>query len=249
MQISVTGTSNQLGISSQNIETTITSQQSPPLKQVIPAKDHLNISEEAKESSHKGHATHGLHGRNDNFVSRELISFLSDLLQALSGNEVGDLQVIPDASETEDNPLQSSQSLAPVPIQISSGEMQQTSLSMESKSLSFSGMVKSKDGNELAFSLELHVTNASFSNQFFSFQTGTDGSSFNFAGTAAELTSTSFSFSLASSDPTTEGARGKGKFHLNDELSAIGKAIKPVLKEALGEQAWSKANQLLRTIA
>lgn len=128
---------------------------------------------------------------------------------------------------------------------------QETALTAESASLSFSGSIATKDGKEVSFGLELQYEHASFAAQSASFQAGPEGLSLSFEGSAAELSSTSFSFMLSATGDNAP-ITGKGAFHLNDEVSKIGKELKPVVKEfmeATGARGgWGQVNRFLRSI-
>jgi hypothetical protein len=127
---------------------------------------------------------------------------------------------------------------------------QETELSSESASLSFSGTLAARDGNEVSFGLELQYDHVSLEQQSATFQAGADGLSLDYQGSAAELTSRSFSFTLAA---TAQGqsVTGKGSFHLNDEVSTIAKEMKPAVKEFMAATGvrggWGQVNRLLRS--
>ncbi|MBJ6800062.1 hypothetical protein [Geomonas propionica] len=127
---------------------------------------------------------------------------------------------------------------------------QETDLAAQSASLSFSGTIATRDGKEVSFGLQLQYDHVSVQQQSATYQAGADGISLSYQGDAAELTSRSFSFSLAAS-ADSEAVAGKGVFHLNDELSQIAKEMKPAVKEfmaATGAQGgWGQVNRLLRS--
>lgn len=124
----------------------------------------------------------------------------------------------------------------------------------QSLSLALNGSVAGKGGNELGFSLDLQYLQASFAAQSAQVQEDAEGLSLSYAGTAAEVSSTSLGFTLnqaQAGDSASVGA--KGAPHLNDEVSRIGKEIKPLVKEFLSaagvKGGWGELNRFLRTVA
>lgn len=123
--------------------------------------------------------------------------------------------------------------------------------SSRSLSLSLGGIISTRDGKELGFNLDLQYDHAALDAQSALVEAGSEGISFSYAGVAAELTSTSFSFTMsAAGDSGPRG--GKGSLHLNDEVSSIGKELKPLAKEfmdATGMRGgWGAVNRFLRSI-
>lgn len=128
----------------------------------------------------------------------------------------------------------------------------QASLSSDSVSLSVNGTVSSKDGKTLGFSLDLRYDHAELAATTATLQAGEEGISLSFAGVAAELTSTRFSFSLTASggeDPI----KGKGALHLDDEVSKVAKELKPWAKEFMEASGlrggWGAVNRFLRSLS
>jgi len=247
MKITAGATAPQFSVTQQSLEATVTTQIAPQ-SQRVSTDDRLDISDEARAHSRKGRAAHRLQEAHEDQGNRKLIEFLRDLVQALTGSDVKDLLTLPDMAEDAERFPYFPPGRQPSPQPTLAGELQQTSVSIEQQSFAFNGTVKTADGQELAFSLELQYTHASFSSQSASFQSGPAGSIFSFAGTAAELTSTSFSFTLAATDQEAEGAQGLGRFNLHEELSAVGKALKPLVNDAREEQGRSGTDRLLRAI-
>lgn len=70
------------------------------------------------------------------------------------------------------------------------------SASVEKLGFAASGTIKTADGKDVAFTLELNLTKASFSG----FSASSDPMTVNYAGTSSELTSLSFKFSLDSGE-------------------------------------------------
>ena len=123
--------------------------------------------------------------------------------------------------------------------------------SSRSLSLSLGGIMSTRDGKELGFNLDLQYDHATLDAQSALVEAGSGGLSLSYAGIAAELTSTSFSFTMsAAGDSGPRG--GKGSLHLNDEVSSIGKELKPLAKEfmdATGMRGgWGAVNRFLRSI-
>jgi hypothetical protein len=247
MKITAGATATQFSLTQQSLEATVTPQIAAQ-SQRVSTGDRLDISDEARTHSRKGRAAHRLQEAHEDQGNRKLLEFLRDLVQALTGSDVKDLLTLPDMAEDAERSPYFYPGRQPSSMPALAAELQQTSVSIEQQSFAFNGTVKTADGQELAFSLELQYTHASFSSQSASFQSGPTGSSFSFAGTAAELTSTSFSFTLATTDQGAEPAQGVGRFNVNDELSAVGKILKPIVNEAFGEQGWDETSRMLRTI-
>ena len=123
--------------------------------------------------------------------------------------------------------------------------------SSRSLSLSLGGTISTRDGKELGFNLDLQYDHAALDAQSALVEAGSEGISISYAGVAAELTSTSFSFTMsATGDSGPMG--GKGSLHLNDEVSSIGKELKPLAKEFMDgagmRGGWGAVNRFLRAI-
>lgn len=123
--------------------------------------------------------------------------------------------------------------------------------SSRSLSLSLGGTISTRDGKEVGFNIDLQYDHAALDAQSALVEAGSEGISFSYAGVAAELTSTSFSFTMsAAGDSDPRG--GKGSLHLNDEVSSIGKELKPLAKEfmdATGMRGgWGAVNRFLRSM-
>ncbi|WP_224983141.1 hypothetical protein [Geomonas agri] len=127
---------------------------------------------------------------------------------------------------------------------------QETDLAAQSASLSYSGTIATSDGKQVSFGLQLQYDHVAVQQQSATFQAGPDGISLSYQGDAAELTSRSFSFSLAAS-ADSPAVTGKGVLHLDNELSLIAKDMKPAVKDfmaATGAQGgWGQVNRLLRS--
>ena len=179
--------------------------------QPLAARDHVEVSDEAQESSR----TKGRHGHPK---PDSMMDLLKGILTRLTGSKVEEVTPTPEGAAPG----------APQPP-LAAG-YQQSSLTTESLSLSLNGTIATKDGKQLGFSLSLQHDHASLTSQTAQVQTGKDGLSLSFSGTSAELSSTSFSFTLSSS-ADSRPAGGKGSFQLNDEVSTVAKQLKPLLKE------------------
>ena len=126
---------------------------------------------------------------------------------------------------------------------------QAAALTAQHASLSFDGAISSKNLEETGFSLELQSDRVSFAYESARLQTAPGETSLTSSATAAELRSTSFSFSMSGETP----AGGKGAFKLNDEVSAIAKQVKPMVKEFMEASGisggWGVMNRFLRSVA
>lgn len=187
-------------------------------------KDQVEVSKQALESSRKA-------GRGEAEALTPALQLLGDLVSLVSGGDLEEISELP-AGE------------------IAAG-FQQTSLATESVSLSVGGTISTKDGKELGFAMELQYDHAALDSQAALVETGPGGLSLSYAVVAAELTSTSFSFTMsATGDAAPRG--GRGSLHLNDEVSSIGKELKPLAKEfmdATGMRGgWGAVNRFLRSI-
>ena len=203
-----------------------TSQLSTTLKtaQVPASRDQVQVSEQALESSRKA-------GRGEAQASTPTLQLLGDLVSLVLGQDLEGISELPTG-------------------EIAAG-LQQTSIAAESVSLSLGGTISTRDGKELGFNLDLQYDHAALDAQSALVEAGSEGISFSYAGVAAELTSTSFSFTMsAAGDSGPRG--GKGSLHLNDEVSSIGKELKPLAKEfmdATGMRGgWGAVNRFLRSI-
>jgi hypothetical protein len=124
---------------------------------------------------------------------------------------------------------------------------EEATVTSESASLSVNGTISTKDGKDLGFTLDLQYDHLSYSAESAAVEIGEEGLSVEYGGLAAELTGTSFSFTMAGA----EGAlSGKGRLHLNDEVSRIGKEVKAAAKDfasAAGlSGGWGQINRFLR---
>ncbi|NTV50550.1 MAG: hypothetical protein HGB32_09110 [Geobacteraceae bacterium] len=223
----------------------VTSPQLPP-PPPPPPQDRIEFSREARRHNNEGHSVDHVnktpHGRKDN----QLFDFLKTVVEQISGAQIDDMQQL-----TADD-------AATVPVaanQQSSLSAQQSTLSFESNSLSIDGSVATSDGAKLSFSLDLQVLHASVSASAFSLNSGPSGYDFSFAGSSAELTSTSFSFSLTAETPAGTPATGSGvgKFSLKDDLKEVRQTLKPLLKDFMKDAGMTSdrhsINQFLSTLA
>lgn len=86
------------------------------------------------------------------------------------------------------------------------------SASVEQLSFSASGTIKTADGEEVGFTLELNITKASMSGYGASSSTdGQNGVSVNFGGSSAELFSMSFEFNMAADEEGVQSGTGSFK--------------------------------------
>lgn len=211
-------------------------------------RDRIELSDEARRPRDREHSVEHVHkarhDRNDN----PLFDFVKNILEQISGAQVRNLQ---NAPATDATPATTP---AP-PGQQTSFSAQQASLSVETGSLSIDGSITTADGATLSFSLDLQMMHASASASVFNLTSGQSGQNFSFAGSAAELSSTSFSFSLTADlpDGTPATSNGLGRFNLKDDLKEVRHTLKPLIKEFLKDSGMpsdrNSVNQLLRTIA
>lgn len=138
---------------------------------------------------------------------------------------------------------------------ITGSEVQQlsyreTELSAASASLSFNGTITTRDGKEVGFGLQIQYDQVSLQRRSASFADDANGLMLSYEADAAQLTSRSFSFSLAAG-ADSQAVPGKGVFHLNDEVSRIAKEMKPMVKEFMeatgAHGAWGEVNRLIRS--
>lgn len=138
-----------------------------------------------------------------------------------------------------------------LPGEVSAASME-AGLSSDTVSLAVNGTVSTKDGKTLGFSLDLRYDHAELAATSASLEAGNGGISLSFAGVAAELTSTRFSFSLTAGG--NQGpVKGNGALHLDDEVSKVAKQLKPWAKdfmEAAGLRGgWGAVNRFLRSLS
>lgn len=222
MQISTAFSSTSLSLFSQTSQAVLSTAAKPA--QAPAARDQVQVSEQALESSRKA-------ARAEAGANTPTLQLLGDLMGLVSGRDVEEISVLPEG-------------------EVLAG-FQQTSLSTESVSLSLSGTISTRDGKELGFSLELQHDQASLAAQSALLESGPEGIALSYAGLAAELTSTSFSFTLSAAGDDGK-AGGKGAFHLNDEVSRVAKELKPMTKEFMEASGlrggWGQVNRFLRSV-
>jgi hypothetical protein len=192
MQISTVYNQVSFSFASQAIEAAVATSAKP--SQAVPSRDQVEVSDQALESSKKL-------GRHADQKNDPTLGLISEVLNFLTGKDVVGLEATPEAKEPTGS----------LP-QVAAG-YQGATYSAESFSLSLTGTISTKDGKQLGFSLQLQYDHASFASQSGQVLAGADGMLLNYSGSAAELTSTSFSFTLSSvGDYGPVG--GKGRFHL-----------------------------------
>jgi hypothetical protein len=217
-----------------------------PLPTVPQQQDRIELSDEARRPRDRGHSIEQAlkteHDRNEN----PLYEFLRDIIEQITGVQIHNLRQAPFKSTSDAQAVQEQQS---------SISARQASLSFESSSLSIGGSITTSDGTKLSFALDLQIMHASASTSAFTLNSGHDGYDFTFAGSAAELNSTSFSFSLTAetADSTPAIGSGLGVFSLKDDLKEISHALKPLVKDFMKEAGIHSSNdnlsKLLSTIA
>lgn len=147
------------------------------------------------------------------------ITFINGLLEKLLGRKtsITDAQKIdPRALPAQLNQL--SKMFDTSDLAEGSGELAQSYYQYDQTTISAEGTIKTRDGQEISFSLQLSVSHELAAASDFAYQNGENGPmSVSFDGFASELTSTQFSFALASDDPSALDSLkdlGKGLFLL-----------------------------------
>jgi hypothetical protein len=208
--------------------------------------DRVELSDKARRPQDGEHSIDHVRRGHSDQNEDPLADFLKNVLEQLTGAQVGNLQNAPVAGETSTTaPRDQQTSLA----------AQQSIVSLNGNSLSIDGSINTSDGAKVSFALNLQILNASASTTVYTGISGSNGFEFNFAGSSAELSSTSFSFSLTSETPdgTSASGSGQGRFSLKDELKEVGHVMKPLLKEFLHDAGMPSdkhsVSQLLHAIA
>jgi len=209
-------------------------------------RDRIELSDEARRPRDRedsvDHLQRAHHERNDNSLG----DFLKGILEQLTGAQVSELLNVPAADVASAAVLQDQQT---------SMSAQQASLSFESNSLSINGSINTSDGAKVSFALDLQIVHAAANASVFNLNSGPNGYEFDYAGSSAELSSTSFSFSLNAETPdgTPASGSGLGNFSLKDELKDVRRVLKPLLKDFLHDAGMPSdkhsVNQLLHAIA
>ncbi|BCG46292.1 hypothetical protein GEOBRER4_n1082 [Citrifermentans bremense] len=222
MQISIEQSSKSLSLSSQWFEIMVPAAE--PAQTEAP-KDQVTISDQALAASAEA-AGEGVESSNPTW------QLLHDMLGLITGREAGEVSLLPSGEVSADTT--------------------EAVLSGESVSLAVSGTLNTKDGKTIGFSLDLSYQHAELSAASAGFKAGEGGISLSFAGVAAELTSTRFSFSLTP-DGDQGPVKGKGALHLDDEVSKVAKEVKPWAKEFMEASGlhggWGKVNRFLRSLS
>lgn len=129
---------------------------------------------------------------------------------------------------------------------------QGASVSTDSVSLSQIGAITTKDGKSISFTLDLQYDQAKLTAQSGMIQAGPAGLSLSYQGSAAELSSTNFSFTMGA-DGESGPVTGRGSLQLNDEVSRVGKELKPMAKEFMQASGlrggWGTINRFMRSIS
>lgn len=205
---------------------------------ILPQRDRIELSDEARRPRDEEHGVEHLRRSHHTSENNPLLDFIKSMLEQLSGTLISDLQKTEPAAVPVPPARQSlSSSLA----------AQQTSLSVETSSLSISGSIKTADGATVAFSLDLQTIHASVASSGFNFSNGSDGNTFNFSGSSAELTSTSFSFSFSAQAPdgASSPGNGRGTFSLKNDLNELQNSLKPFLQDYLKESGMPSENNIV----
>ena len=220
-------------------------------QQPMPARhDRIELSDDARRPHDAEHAVKQMQKALHDQSSNPLFDFLKDILGKVTGAQVNELKTAPPVSDIPVPP-----SPAQAQGQSPSITAEQSTLSFEASSFSLEGAITTGDGARFSFSLGLQMMHASASSSAFGLSNGPAGYDFNFAGSSAELTSSSFSFSLTAElpDGTPGTASGLGTFSLKDDLKEVQHALKPYLKAFFKDSGMTSDNyevkQLLQTIA
>ncbi len=215
----------------------------PPLASTT---DFVGISEDARDSHHASAVELGARLRDDEKEGRQL-DLLRNILRQITGEEPDKLSKGAQRHHQQNSETQAIANDAP----LSTVTMSSAAIEVEQFAFSFSGTISTTDGKAVSFSMELAVDRASFSNQTLGIIDGQNGNiAVNYQGSSAELTSSSFSFSLA-----TEGGpvNGSGRLLVDQALHDISHAARPLLRDALQQSGmgdmWHDASQLLNAIA
>ena len=157
-------------------------------------------------------------------------------------------QTFNSTSTTVSKPPQNPSLLDKVEISVDAG-YQAAALTTQHASLSFGGAISTNNRETIDFSLELQSDRVSLAYGEARLQATPGETSLTASATAAELRSTSFSFSMSGETP----AGGKGALKMNDEISAIAKQVKPMVKEFMEaggiRGGWGVMNRFLRSVA
>lgn len=193
-------------------------------------RDSVDLSQQARYAANaQGNSHRTVRSRNDEDTAAEsdpVSKFISILLELLTGKKIKLTKISPQAeaidpqkaaeltqaanevaasSQSQTTPQQSG---APAGFGLEY-DAQQTSLEAEQMSFSARGMVRTTDGKQVDFNLELSMQRVFASEQTTSIRMGDavlkqqDPLVINFGGTAAQLTDTKFSFDI-NSDGTAE---------------------------------------------
>jgi len=228
----------------------------PQLSPPPPVQDSIELSDEARRPRDREHSVGNVRSAQQERGGNPLFDLLKGILEQLTGARVSSIQGAPVGDAAPPTSPDQAPAPATTPLgQQSSFSAQQASLSFESSSLSIGGSITTADGAKLSFALDLQMMHASASASAFNLSSDQNGQNFSFAGTAAELSSTSFSFSLTADlpDGTPATGSGLGTFNLKDDLKEVRHALKPLIKEFLKDNGMpsdrNSVNQLLHTIA
>lgn len=173
--------------------------------------DIVTLSGQTGEDAQTGNiASKAVKSEGDSPIDRQQELFRS-IIEKVTGKQVKNLESHHRAHGHDhgDKPsapvAQSGADAAPQAVDIS-----QASLSVSTVSVSAEGSIRTADGKQLSFSLDLSLTQASLSAQSLSVRNGADGQPLvvDYNGTSAELSSSSFSFSF-SLQGDVEGAAGE----------------------------------------
>ena len=248
MQLNINTSQQQLQFNYTQSNLTQSAKTAEPQLQLPPPQDRIELSDDARRPHDTEHAVERMRKAHHEENSNPLFNFLKDILEKISGAQVTELKGAPPVSDIPAPALPAQSPTATLAAE-------QSSLSVETSSVSIGGSITTRDGAKFSFALDLQVLHASASSSSFNLSNGPGGYDFNFAGSSAELTSTSFNFSLTAElpDGTPGTANGLGNFSLKNDLKEIQHALKPYLQAFFKDSGMPSDNygvtQLLKTIA
>jgi hypothetical protein len=218
----------------------------PALLPMPAQQDRIEFSDDARRAFDGEHAVKQMRNIHHGENSSPLFDFIKEILEKIISAQVTELKPAPTAGDSAVLPPQN---------RFSSITAEQSALSVETSSVSIGGSITTRDGAKISFALDLQMVHASASSSVFNVSSAPGGYDFSFAGSSAELTSTSFNFSLAAElpDGANSSANGLGNFSLKDDLKEVQHALKPYLKAFFKDSGMSSDNygvkQLLQTVA
>ncbi len=181
----------------------------------LPARDSVDLSEQARSAANtnRGHIkkVHGKNDETDSIENTPVARLLRMLMESITGKKVKlhiakpEQEVVDPRAAAELTQAANAVQAQKTPQTGSAGfgleyDSSETYLEAESMSFSARGMVRTSDGKQIDFNLELSMQRAFYSESSTSLRIGDavqkDPLVINFNGTAAQLTSAKFSFDI-----------------------------------------------------